>query len=172
MGWKVVKTALVTSVMAVMLMAGSLVVCAEEDSYFEPPRLNHVCDNVNCQGDIMVKDAQTGLDLSVCVPDSWKSSFDEYRTRCEEYFAEKATATEEAAPVEEVIEEVAPAEEGYYFAPPRLNSSCNNVNCKDVVSVKNPQSGLDLFYCVPQDWTKSVGDYQMELTEYLAKQAE
>lgn len=55
---------------------------------------------------------------------------------------------------------------------PRVKSSCDLMNCSGQhVSVKDPASGLDLYFCVPQNLTYSVDEYRTNVAEYLADQA-
>lgn len=82
---KTLKTAVVITASAIMLMAASLVACAEEEAYFPKPVLNSSCTNVNCKGTVMVKHPVSGLDICYCVPETWTVSVDEYRTAVEKY---------------------------------------------------------------------------------------
>ncbi len=104
-----------------------------------------------------------------CVPQNLTYSVDEYRTKVAEFLADEAeNKKEEAAPV---VEESKKEDNGY-FAKPRVKSNCDLMNCSGQhVSVKDPASGLDLYFCVPQNLTYSVDEYRTNVAEYLADQA-
>lgn len=66
---------------------------------------------------------------------------------------------------------VACAKEGDIY--PRYKSNCDLMNCSGQhISVKDPSSGLDLYFCVPQNLTYSVDEYRAKVAEYLADQAD
>lgn len=67
---------------------------------------------------------------------------------------------------------VACAKEGD-IVPPRYKSNCDLMNCSgNHISVKDPSTGLDLYFCVPQNLTYSVDEYRTKVAAYLADKAE
>ncbi len=169
---RVFKTILVTAVATTLALASSMVVCAK-DADFVPPRYKSNCDLMGCTGShISVKDPSTGLDLYFCVPKNLDYSVDEYRTNVAAYLAEKAeNKPEEVTPV---VEESKPETvDEDYFAPPRNKSNCNLMGCiGSHVSVKDPSTGLDLYFCVPQGLNYSVDEYRTNVAAYLAEKAQ
>jgi len=167
---RTLKTIFVTAIAATLVMASSIVACAKEGDIV-PPRYKSNCDLMNCSGQhISVKDPSTGLDLYFCVPKNLTCSVDEYQSKVAAYLAEQAdTKVEEVAPVEEKAQT---EEEAEYFAPPRYKSNCDLMSCSGQhISVKDPTTGLDLYFCVPQNLTYSVDEYQSKVAEYLAEKA-
>ncbi len=166
---KMFKTFLVTAVAATLAMASSMVVCAK-DADIVPPRYKSNCDLMNCSGQhISVKDPSSGLDLYFCVPQNLGYSVDEYRTKVAAYLEDQSeNKTVEVAPVKEESTK----EDSDYFAPPRYKSNCDLMNCSGQhISVKDPSSGLDLYFCVPRDLGYSVDEYRTNVEKYLAEKA-
>ena len=166
------KTFLITAAAATLALASSMVACAK-DGDIVPPRLKSNCNLMGCTGDhISVKDPSSGLDLYFCVPQNLTYSVDEARTKVAAYLedqAENKVEVEEAAPVTEEVK----TEENDYFAPPRLKSNCNLMGCTGGhISVKDPSSGLDLYFCVPQNLNYSADEYRTNVAAYLAEKAE
>ncbi len=160
---------LITAAAATLVMASSMAVCAKEGDMV-PPRYKSNCDLMNCSGShISVKDPSTGLDLYFCVPQNLTYSVDEYRTQVAAYLADRAENKVEAPAPAEVKKET---QENRYFAPPRYKSNCDLMNCSGShISVKDPSTGLDLYFCVPQNLTYSVDEYQSKVAAYLADRA-
>ncbi|WWR17223.1 hypothetical protein V1224_07305 [Lachnospiraceae bacterium JLR.KK008] len=163
------KTFVIAAAVATLAMASSMVACAKEGDIY--PRYKSNCDLMNCSGQhVSVNDPSTGLDLYFCVPQNLTYSVDEYRTKVAAYLEEQKDAkpvVEEAPVVEEVK-----SNDSDYFAPPRLKVNCDLMNCSGQhISVNTPASGLDQYYCVPQNLTCSVSEYQQQVIAYLADQA-
>ena len=70
------------------------------------------------------------------------------------------------------VKEESTKEDSDYFAPPRYKSNCDLMNCSGQhISVKDPSSGLDLYFCVPRDLGYSVDEYRTNVEKYLAEKA-
>lgn len=58
------------------------------------------------------------------------------------------------------------------IVPPRYKSNCDLMGCSGQhISVKDPARDLDLYFCVPQNLTCSVDEYQQKVAAYLAEKA-
>ena len=165
------RTLLIAAAAATLALASSMVVCAK-DGDIVPPRYKSNCDLMRCSGQhISVKDPARDLDLYFCVPQNLTYSVDEYQQKVAAYLADKAeNEVVEEAPV--VVEEVTAVADSDYFAPPRQKSSCDLMGCSGQhISVKDPARDLDLYFCVPQNLTYSVEEYQQMVAAYLAEKA-
>jgi len=167
---RTLKTLLIAAAAATLALASSMVACAKEGDIV-PPRVKSNCDLMGCSGQhISVKDPASGLDLYFCVPQNLTYSVDEYQQKVAAYLADKAE--NKVVVEEEPVVEVVVVDESDYFAPPRVKSSCDLMGCSGQhISVKDPARGLDLYFCVPQNLTYSVDEYQQKVAAYLAEKA-